>query len=59
MVRSALLLLNSCRPITTATEDAVVRANWDDEHVLLDQCRTLAGIGKLHNLCIYLFLLLI
>lgn len=59
MVRSALLLLNSCRPITTATEDAVVHANWDDEHVLLNQCHTLVGIGKLQNLCIFLFLLTI
>jgi len=59
MVRSALLLLNSCRPVTTAAEDAVMRASWDDEHAVLDQCRTLAGFGKLHNLCIYLFLLAI
>jgi hypothetical protein len=37
MLRSALLLLSSCRPITTAAEDAVMRANWDDENVLVDQ----------------------
>jgi len=29
--------LSSCRPITTAAEDAVMRANWDDENVLVDQ----------------------